>query len=218
MGYEPLTKYVSLSVTLLQIGLAVYLSKHTSLHPLSWQFCLPHTPLVERRIRTHSWRFTRSPTTWPSRATCQQALGNPRQRSHRCTLCHGVQTIPSRTSQIPRRRRNRYRPPYQFESIVLKNVLGKTFFATFQIFFYALRPGFVRAQRPTIWHALNLAFILTFNTLLVKYAGWTALLYLLFPPFLQGAYIRVQPTLSPNTTCLPGFNRKRGPTTARLTC
>lgn len=77
--------------------------------------------------------------------------------------------------------------PSKWEAIVLDNVAGKTFFATFQIFFYALRPGFVRSQRPTLWHALNLVFILAIDALLVAAFGWKPLLYLLFSSFFAGS-------------------------------
>ncbi|KAL7423895.1 sphingolipid delta-4 desaturase [Cryptotrichosporon argae] len=77
--------------------------------------------------------------------------------------------------------------PSRLEALVLNNVAGKTFFATFQIFFYALRPGFVRSQRPTVWHALNLAAILTFDYVLVRFAGWRPMLYLLFSSFFAGS-------------------------------
>lgn len=77
--------------------------------------------------------------------------------------------------------------PSKWEAIILNNVAGKTFFATFQIFFYALRPGFVRSQRPTVWHAINLVVILAADALLVTVFGWKPLLYLLFSSFFAGS-------------------------------
>ncbi len=59
--------------------------------------------------------------------------------------------------------------------------------STFQIFFYALRPGFVRAQKPTIYHAVNALFILGVDALLVRACGWRPLLYLLFSSFFAGS-------------------------------
>jgi sphingolipid 4-desaturase/C4-monooxygenase len=58
---------------------------------------------------------------------------------------------------------------------------------TFQIFFYALRPGFIRSQRPTIYHLLNALLILTTDYLLVHFFGWKPLLYLLFSSFFAGS-------------------------------
>jgi sphingolipid delta-4 desaturase len=53
--------------------------------------------------------------------------------------------------------------------------------------FYALRPGFIRTQKPTKWHALNLVAILSFDTLLVKTFGWYSMFYLLISSFLAGS-------------------------------
>ena len=58
---------------------------------------------------------------------------------------------------------------------------------TFQIFFYALRPGFVRAQSPTIWHFINIGIQIVFDYLLVRFVGSRALLYLLFSSFFAGS-------------------------------
>lgn len=46
--------------------------------------------------------------------------------------------------------------------------------STFQILFYALRPGFVRSQQLTRWHFFNLTLQLSFD-LLVYYLGSTYL-------------------------------------------
>lgn len=94
--------------------------------------------------------------------------------------------------------------PSKIELIVLRNVFGKAFFAfvpplsppftsnldsrsTFQIFFYALRPGFVRYQAPTRWIALNFATQILFNVALVKLVGANALWYLVISSFLAGS-------------------------------
>jgi len=77
--------------------------------------------------------------------------------------------------------------PSRFEALVLNNVAGKTFFATFQILFYALRPGFIRTQKPTLWHGINLVSILTFDYLLVHFFGWYSLVYLIMSSFFAGS-------------------------------
>ncbi|GHJ87303.1 hypothetical protein NliqN6_3705 [Naganishia liquefaciens] len=77
--------------------------------------------------------------------------------------------------------------PSKWEAIVLNNVAGKTFFATFQILFYALRPGFIRSQRPTLYHALNLVLILAADALIVHAWGWYSLFYLLMSSFFAGS-------------------------------
>ena len=58
---------------------------------------------------------------------------------------------------------------------------------TFQILFYALRPGFVRTQTPTVWHLINLLVQLTFDVLLVKIFGVRPLIYLIMSSFFAGS-------------------------------
>ncbi|KAL1410088.1 sphingolipid delta-4 desaturase [Vanrija albida] len=77
--------------------------------------------------------------------------------------------------------------PSRIEAVVLNNVAGKTFFATFQLLFYALRPGFIRSQKPTIWHGINFAAVLGFDALLVHFFGWRPLIYLLLSSFFAGS-------------------------------
>jgi hypothetical protein len=59
--------------------------------------------------------------------------------------------------------------------------------STFQILFYALRPGFIRTQKPTVWHGINFATILTFDYLLVHFFGWRPLVYLIMSSFFAGS-------------------------------
>jgi sphingolipid delta-4 desaturase len=59
--------------------------------------------------------------------------------------------------------------------------------STFQLLFYALRPGFIRSQTPTIWHGINFAVVLAFDYLLVHFFGWKPLVYLLMSSFLAGS-------------------------------
>ena len=77
--------------------------------------------------------------------------------------------------------------PTRLELLALNNVLGKVFFATFQILFYALRPGFVRAQRLTRWHYANIASQLLFDYIFIRFFGVRSFLYLLFSSFFAGS-------------------------------
>ena len=103
--------------------------------------------------------------------------------------------------------------PTQFELLCLNNVLGKIFFSyvscfiwlspsfltvttpffflvcfrTFQIVFYALRPTFVRSQRLTRWHLLNILAQLIFDFALVTTFGTRPLVYLLMSSFFAGS-------------------------------
>lgn len=188
MGYEPLTKYVSFGVTALQLSLAVYLSTRTSLHPFSWQFLLiayaiggtanQNTFLAIHEI-THNLAFRglRANRLWA--ILVNAAIGVPYAMAFKPYHLEHHKYLGEDGTDTDL--------PTKLETVILKNVLGKAFFATFQIFFYALRPGFVRAQRPTVWHALNVAFIALVNAALVATCGWNALLYLLLSSFFAGS-------------------------------
>ena len=60
-------------------------------------------------------------------------------------------------------------------------------FRTFQILFYALRPGFVRAQRFSRWHFLNLLVEVIFDYILVSTFGARPLIYLIMSSFFAGS-------------------------------
>jgi sphingolipid delta-4 desaturase len=77
--------------------------------------------------------------------------------------------------------------PTAFEALVLSNVLGKAFFATFQIFFYALRPMFITQIKFTYIHLLNVIFQFIVDVLIIKYWGVNSLLYFIFSSFLAGS-------------------------------
>ncbi|CBQ73034.1 related to dihydroceramide delta(4)-desaturase [Sporisorium reilianum SRZ2] len=188
MGYEPLTKYVSFGVLALQLSIAAYLSKYTSLHPLSWQFLLiayvvggtanQNTFLAIHEI-THNLAFRglRANRVWA--IVVNAAIGVPYAMAFKPYHLEHHKYLGEDGTDTD--------VPTHLERVVLRNVLGKAFFATFQILFYALRPGFVRAQRPTVWHALNVAFIVAFDCILVHTCGWTALIYLLQSSFFAGS-------------------------------
>ncbi len=77
--------------------------------------------------------------------------------------------------------------PTKFEALVLSNVLGKAFFSTCQIFFYALRPMFVATVKITPVHLLNIVVQLIFDFIIVKFWGWYSMLYFLLSSFLAGS-------------------------------
>lgn len=77
--------------------------------------------------------------------------------------------------------------PTKFEAALLSNVLGKAFFATFQLFFYAVRPVVV-IQLPFTWvHFLNVAVQVVANYFLVKFFGWQPYFYLMASSFFSGS-------------------------------
>lgn len=77
--------------------------------------------------------------------------------------------------------------PTALEAFVLDSILGKAFFCTFQIFFYAIRPMTVYRVPLTRLHYLNIAAQAAFDYVLVRRAGPGALVYLLLSSFLAGS-------------------------------
>lgn len=77
--------------------------------------------------------------------------------------------------------------PTKLEGILLSNVLGKVFFAIFQIIFYAVRPIMVKRQPFTKWHAMNWAIIFSFDALVVYFFGMGPIWYFLMSDFLAGS-------------------------------
>ncbi|KAG1826346.1 fatty acid desaturase-domain-containing protein [Suillus variegatus] len=185
MGYEPLTKYVVLAVVSLQLYLAIYL-RHT--HPLSFRFLFlayavggttnQNLFLAIHEI-THNLAFKGINANKALAVFANLPIGVPyfaafkkyHIEHHKHLGEDGIDTD----------------LPTNFELLCLNNVLGKTFFATFQIFFYALRPGFVKMQTPTRWHLYNVIVQLLLDYILVHTFGIRPLLYLLFSSFFAGS-------------------------------
>jgi hypothetical protein len=66
-------------------------------------------------------------------------------------------------------------------------LLSLLYVRTFQILFYALRPTFVRSQRLTRWHLLNILTQLVFDFALVTTFGTRPLIYLIMSSFFAGS-------------------------------
>jgi sphingolipid delta-4 desaturase len=79
--------------------------------------------------------------------------------------------------------------PTALEAFFFDSLLGKTFFCTFQIFFYAVRPMFIYSPPFTRIHWLNLIGQFAFNYALIKFCGGSLqpLYYLLCSSFLAGS-------------------------------
>ncbi|ESK94797.1 dihydroceramide delta -desaturase [Moniliophthora roreri MCA 2997] len=185
MGYEPLTKYVVLFVVALQLGIALALR---NTHPSSPLFVLSayaiggtanHNLFLAIHEITHNLAFRGVSANKMLAVFANLPIGIPYSAAfkkyhiehHKFLGQDGIDTdLPSR-----------------LELICLNNVLGKVFFATFQILFYALRPGFVRTQTPTKWHLYNVIVQLAFDFVLVKLFGVKPLIYLLMSSFFAGS-------------------------------
>ncbi|TVY31822.1 Sphingolipid delta(4)-desaturase [Lachnellula subtilissima] len=77
--------------------------------------------------------------------------------------------------------------PTSLEALFLDSILGKAFFCTFQILFYAVRPIFIYQVPFTSIHVFNIATQLSYNYLLVHFSSWNALWYLILSSFLAGS-------------------------------
>lgn len=78
--------------------------------------------------------------------------------------------------------------PTAFEAFFLDSLLGKAFFCTFQILFYALRPMFIYSPPFTSIHLLNLIVQLSFDYTLIRLTGsYQPLFYLIMSSFLAGS-------------------------------
>lgn len=184
-GHEPLTKWLVIAVVALQFFVAHHL-RHT--HPISWRFFawayvvgatanqalflaiheLSHNLLFKKPFHNKIFAiFTNLPIGIPYSASFQ-----PYHQLHHKFL--GDEFL---DADLPTR----------FEGIFLLNLLGKVFFATFQIFFYALRPMFVTQIKLTQIHLLNAVVQLAVNAVMVKYWGWYAYMYFLVSSFLAGS-------------------------------
>lgn len=78
--------------------------------------------------------------------------------------------------------------PTALEAVFLDSVLGKAFFCTFQILFYAIRPMMVYSLPLTKLHAFNIVTQLSFDYALITLSGSSQpLKYLILSSFLAGS-------------------------------
>ncbi|KAG8829343.1 hypothetical protein FRC17_006733 [Serendipita sp. 399] len=185
MGHEPLTKWVVLGVVLLQLSVAWMLRKSSPFSPLFIFLAYAvggtanHNLFLAIHEITHNLAFKGIKANKFLAMFANLPIGIPYSvtfkkyhlEHHKQLGLDGVDTD----------------LPTHLELLLLNNVAGKTFFCTFQILFYALRPGLVRAQTPTIWHAINIGIQLVFDTVLVQLGGWKPLIYLIMSSFFAGS-------------------------------
>lgn len=183
-GPEPLTKYILAGVVVLQLTSAYMLS---STHPLDWRF-LAWAYVVGATANqncflaihelSHNLGFRKPVHNRLFSIVSNLPIGVPYlalfQPYH--TLHHKFMGDDKLDTDLPTR----------FEAMVLLNVLGKLFFATFQIFFYALRPMFITQIKFTWVHLVNVAVQLGVDWWIVRHWGWYSMFYLLMLLFLAG--------------------------------
>ncbi|KAH9168295.1 fatty acid desaturase-domain-containing protein [Lactarius sanguifluus] len=187
MGHEPLTKYVVLAVVLFQFTVA-FLLRHT--HPLSWTFVVVaytiggtvnHNLFLAIHEITHNLAFKGVKPNKVLAIIANLPIGVPYAISFKGYHLEHHKYLGEDGIDVDL--------PTRLELICLNNVLGKVFFCTFQILFYALRPGFVRSQRPTYWHFLGIAVQLTFDFAIATFVpgGKHMLLYFIMSSFWAGS-------------------------------
>ncbi len=77
--------------------------------------------------------------------------------------------------------------PTNGEAKLFKGRIGKMIWAINQIMFYAFRPMFVHPIKMEKWHIINIVFQLAAISTYTYFAGFSAILYLLFSIFLAGS-------------------------------
>ncbi|OJD13913.1 hypothetical protein ACJ73_09144 [Blastomyces percursus] len=186
-GIEPLTKYVVLGVVSLQVACA-YLLRNTPI--LSWRFLLTgyvigatanqnlflaiheishnlafKSPFANRLLAI----FANLPIGIP-----YSAAFRPYHLTHHKSL--GVASLDTDL-------------PTALEAFFLDSVLGKAFFCTFQILFYAIRPMFIYSPPFTSIHLLNIIVQFTFDYCLYKLCDSSIqpICYLILSSFLAGS-------------------------------
>ncbi|VDC05120.1 unnamed protein product [Peniophora sp. CBMAI 1063] len=187
MGYEPLTKYVVLSVVLLQLSVA-YTLRFTS--PFTFAFLAAayviggtanHNLFLAVHEITHNLAFKGIKANKVLAIVANLPIGVPYAITFKGYHLEHHKYMGEDGVDVDL--------PTNLELICLNNVLGKVFFCTFQILFYALRPGFVRSQKPTYWHLIGIATQLTFDILLCTFVpgGKNMLMYLIMSSFWAGS-------------------------------
>jgi sphingolipid delta-4 desaturase len=77
--------------------------------------------------------------------------------------------------------------PTAYEAFFMDSILGKAFFCTFQILFYALRPMFVYSLPVTNIQLFNIAVQVGFDYILVHNWSWYTFWYLIMSSFFAGS-------------------------------
>lgn len=76
--------------------------------------------------------------------------------------------------------------PSLTEVRLVKNIIAKTIWVFLQLFFYALRPLFLKPKPPGIWEFINFSVQIALDVSMVYFFGWKALAYLILSTFVGG--------------------------------
>ncbi|CCU74420.1 dihydroceramide delta-4 desaturase [Blumeria hordei DH14] len=189
-GPEPLTKYTVLLVVLIQLFCAFALQ---STPILSWKFLLTayvvgatanqNLFLAIHEI-SHNLAFRNATANRALAIFANLPIGIPYSASFRLISPQPYHLTHHKSLGIDGLDTDL---PTSFEAFFLDSLLGKSFFATFQIFFYAIRPIFVYRVPFTYCHIANIVAQVVFDYLLVTNCSPNSLYYLIISSFLAGS-------------------------------
>lgn len=76
--------------------------------------------------------------------------------------------------------------PSHTEAHLVTNVVSKSIWVIFQLFFYALRPLFLKPKPPGCWEFINLVIQIALDAAMVYFWGWRSFAYLILSTFVGG--------------------------------
>ncbi|OWM91244.1 sphingolipid delta(4)-desaturase DES1-like [Punica granatum] len=76
--------------------------------------------------------------------------------------------------------------PSNLEALLVRNTLTKSIWVLFQLFFYALRPLFLKPKPPGSWEFINFAIQIALDAAMVHFWGWKSFMYLILSTFVGG--------------------------------
>lgn len=185
-GHEPLTKYLVILVVLIQLTTAYYLR---DTHPLTLKFFLysyfigataNQAIFLAIHELSHNLLFKKPLHNKLFAVVINLPIGIPYSASFQPyhQLHHKFLGDEYLDTDLPTK----------FEGFLFSNVLGKVFFTTCQIFFYALRPMFITQIKFTYIHLINVIYQLVIDYVLVNNWGWYSMFYFLISSFLAGSW------------------------------
>ncbi|KAK4787913.1 hypothetical protein SAY86_011746 [Trapa natans] len=76
--------------------------------------------------------------------------------------------------------------PSYAETLCVRNALTKSIWVIFQLFFYALRPLFLKPKPPGSWEFVNFAIQIALDFAMVYFFGWKSFAYMILSTFVGG--------------------------------
>ncbi|CAM8991546.1 unnamed protein product [Rhodiola kirilowii] len=76
--------------------------------------------------------------------------------------------------------------PSQTEAYFVRNAFTKSIWVLLQLFFYALRPLFLKPKPPGVWEFINFTVQIGLDVAMVYFWGWRSFMYLILSTFAGG--------------------------------